>query len=336
MLRFISRRLLAAVPVIAGVIIITFLLSHVIPGDPARAVAGEEATPDVIARVRQTMGLDKPLWRQFIDYVGLLLRGNLGTAWHNGHPVLNDLLSRFPATIELSLTAVMFAVIIAIPLGIVAAVFRDTPIDHIARVLGLVGASIPIFWLGLEVIYVFYGILGVEPAPLGQISELANPPTHITGLFILDSLLSGDTVAFKASLSLLFWPALCLSLGPLAVVSRMMRASMLDVVGQDYVRTARAKGLSPQVVIGKHALKNALGPVITMIGLQIGFLLGGAVLTETIFSWPGVGSYITQSILANDFAPVQAVTLLSAFFFVIINLIVDILQGVVDPRVRSV
>lgn len=336
MTRFIGHRLLAALPALLGVVIISFLLSHVVPGDPALAVAGDQATPQVIAKVREQMGLNHPLWIQFVNYVWQLLHGNFGTAWHDGHPVLNDLITRLPATVELSIAAIIIAIIIAIPLGIFSAVYRDQPIDHLARVLALVGASIPLFWLGLEVINLFYGFWGVEPAPIGRIGENLNSPTYVTGLYTVDSLLSGDMTAFWSSLSHLFWPAVCLSVGPLAVISRMMRSSMLDVIGEDYVRTARAKGLPPSLVIGKHALKNSLSPVLTMIGLQMGYLLGGAVITETIFSWPGIGSYITQSILANDFAPVQAVTLLSAVFFIAINLIVDILQGTVDPRVRNV
>jgi peptide/nickel transport system permease protein len=324
------------VPGLIGVVVVTFLLTRVLPGDPARSLAGEQAPPDAVERVRQQMGLDQPLPVQFVNYVWRMLHGDLGVAWHTGHPVLSDFASRLPATAELAVASIVIAVLIGVPLGIVSAVRRDKGIDHFARLLSLVGASMPLFWLGLLVIYIFYGSLGWEPPPLGRVGQDVNPPTSVTGMYTLDSLLSGDWVAFGSALSHLIWPALCLATGTLAVAARMMRSSMLEVVGQDYVRTARAKGLPESVVIGKHALKNAAAPVVTVLGLQLGFLMGGAVITETIFSWPGIGSYVTQSILANDYAPVQALTVVSAVLFTVINLLVDLVHGQLDPRVRHV
>ncbi|RCV54594.1 ABC transporter permease [Marinitenerispora sediminis] len=334
MLRFALRRLLATVPTLLVVVVISFALTRLLPGDPARAVVGDQAPPEAVERVRAEMGLDQPLPVQFVSYLGGLLRGDLGTAWHTGRPVLEDFADRLPATLELALVSLAIAVLVAVPLGIASAVRRDRPIDHFSRVLGLVGASMPLFWLGLLMINVFYGMLGWEPAPLGRIGQGLNPPTDITGLYLLDAVLSGDVIALGSAAAHVIWPALCLATGTLAVISRMTRSSMLEVVEQDYVRTARAKGMPETVVVGKHALKNAAPPVVTVLGLQLGALMGGAVITETIFSWPGIGSYVTQAILANDYAPVQAFTIISAVVFSLVNLAVDLVHGLLDPRVR--
>jgi peptide/nickel transport system permease protein len=263
-----------------------------------------------------------------------LLQGNLGFAYHTGHTVLSDFATRFPATIELTLASVIIAICVAIPVGIIAATRKESFMDHISRVFSLIGACVPIFWLGLLFIYIFYSILGWAPAPMGRISGDLNPPTHITGLYVVDSLMTGDMVALKSSLAHLLLPAICLSTGTMAIVARMTRSSMLEVIGQDYVRTARAKGLSETAVVGKHSLINALIPTLTVLGLQFGGLLGGAVITETIFSWPGVGGYVTDSILAADYAPIQAFTLVSAILFSFINLAVDLVYGLIDPRIR--
>jgi len=322
------------IPALIGIVVITFILSRVLPGDPAIVMAGEQATDDVIAKIRMDMGLDKPLFVQFFSYVGQLLQGNLGFAYHTGHTVLSDFAIRFPATIELTLASVIIAICVAIPVGIIAATRKESFIDHISRVFSLIGACVPIFWLGLLFIYIFYSILGWAPAPMGRISGDLNPPTHITGLYVVDSLMTGDMVALKSSFAHLLLPAICLSTGTMAIVARMTRSSMLEVIGQDYVRTARAKGLSETAVVGKHSLINALIPTLTVLGLQFGGLLGGAVITETIFSWPGVGGYVTDSILAADYAPIQAFTLVSAILFSFINLAVDLVYGLIDPRIR--
>jgi len=332
---YVIRRILAMIPALVGVVICIFLLTRVLPGDPARTLAGEQADAASVEKIRADMGLDQPLIAQFFSYIGDLLRGDLGFAWHTGHTVVEDLASRLPATAELALVAILIALVIAVPLGIVSAVCRDRWIDHVGRVISLVGASMPLFWLGLLVIYFFYFTLGIAPAPIGRISSGVNPPTEVTGLFLVDSLLSGDTVAFSSSLQSIIWPALVLATGSIAMISRMTRSAMLEVLGQDYVRTARSKGLSPRFVIGKHAFRNASPSVVTVVGLEFGQLLGGAVITETIFSWPGVGSYVTQSIMATDYAPVQAFTLLAAAIFLVVNLIVDLVNAAIDPRVRN-
>jgi len=332
---YVIRRILAMIPALVGVVICIFLLTRVLPGDPARTLAGEQADAASVEKIRADMGLDQPLITQFFSYIGDLLRGDLGFAWHTGHTVVEDLASRLPATAELALVAILIALVIAVPLGIVSAVCRDRRIDHVGRVISLVGASMPLFWLGLLVIYFFYFTLGIAPAPIGRISSGVNPPTEVTGLFLVDSLLSGDTVAFSSSLQSIIWPALVLATGSIAMISRMTRSAMLEVLGQDYVRTARSKGLSPRFVIGKHAFRNASPSVVTVVGLEFGQLLGGAVITETIFSWPGVGSYVTQSIMATDYAPVQAFTLLAAAIFLVVNLIVDLVNAAIDPRVRN-
>ncbi|UYG16888.1 ABC transporter permease [Brachybacterium huguangmaarense] len=333
-MRYLGRRLLAMIPALFGVLICVFLLTRVLPGDPARTLAGEQADPETVQRIRDQMGLDKPLWSQFVTYLSGVFHGDLGTAWHTGRPVLADLASRFPATVELALVALVIALVLGIPLGIISAVHRGRWVDHLGRIIGLTGASMPLFWLGMLVIYVFYFLLDVAPAPVGRLGDSINPPTHVTGLYLVDSLLSGDTVAFGSAANHIIWPALVLSTGALAMFSRMTRSAMLEILGQDYVRTAVSKGLRPRSVIGKHSLKNAAPPVLTVVGLELGQLLAGAVLTETIFTWPGIGSYITQSILATDYAPIQAFTLLAAVLYLVINLAVDLAQAAIDPRIR--
>ncbi|MFB5267749.1 ABC transporter permease [Paenibacillus enshidis] len=328
------RRLIQMIPALLGIVIITFIISRVLPGDPAVMLAGEQATPETIENIRKSMGLDQPLYIQFFHYTGGLLQGNLGEAYHTGQSVASDFATRFPATIELALASLIVAILVAIPVGILAATRKESIIDHISRVFSLIGACMPIFWIGLLFIYIFYATLGIAPAPMGRISNDLNPPTHITGLYVVDSLLSGDFVALKSSISHLILPAICLSTGTMAIVARMMRSSMLEVIGQDFVRTARAKGLGEWIVIYKHALINAFIPTLTVLGLQVGYLIGGAVITETIFTWPGVGSYVTDSILAADYAPIQAFTLVSALIYSFINLAVDLIYGWLDPRIR--
>ena len=301
------RRVLAMIPSLLGVVVCIFLLTRVLPGDPARTLAGEQADPATVAKIRTQMGLDQPLLAQFVTYLRDLAGGDLGFAWHTGQPVLTDFASRLPATVELAVTAI---------------------------VISLVGSSMPIFWLALMVIFVFFNKLGWEPAPLGRIGQDVHPPTSITGFYVVDSLLTGDTVALSSSLSHLIWPALCLATGSTAIIARMTRSEMLEVINQDYVRTARSKGLPPAKVVLKHALKNAAPVVVTVVGLQFGMLLGGAVITETVFSWPGVGSYVVQSVLATDYAPVQAFTLLAAVVYLTVNLCVDLVNGRLDPRIE--
>jgi len=334
LLQFITRRLLYLIPSLLGIVLITFILSRVLPGDPALMIAGEQAPQHVVENIRAQLGLNEPLYVQFGAYIKQLAQGDLGIAWHTGHTVLEDFAVRLPATIELGFASLLIALLVAIPVGIVAATKKESIVDHISRVFSLIGACMPVFWLGLLLILFFYSKLGIAPAPMGRIGGDILPPTSITGLYLVDSLLTADWVAFKQSLSHLILPAICLSAGTMAIIARMMRSSMLEVIGQDYIRTARAKGLNERSVVYKHALANASIPTITMVGLQIGYLLGGAVITETIFAWPGVGSYVTESILATDYAPIQAFTLLSAVVYSGINLLVDVIYGLIDPRIR--
>ncbi|WP_152397530.1 ABC transporter permease [Paenibacillus guangzhouensis] len=334
MLQFITKRIVYLIPSLIGIVLITFILSRVLPGDPALMIAGEQAPQSVVDNIRMELGLNDPLYVQFGTYVKQLVQGDLGTAWHTGHTVVEDFATRLPATLELAIASLLIALIVAIPVGIVAATRKESALDHISRVFSLIGACMPVFWLGLLLILLFYSKLGIAPAPMGRIGNDILPPTNITGLYLVDSLLTADWVAFRQSLSHLILPAICLSSGTMAIIARMMRSSMLEVISQDYIRTARAKGLSEGAVVYKHALANASIPTITMVGLQIGYLLGGAVITETIFSWPGVGSYVTESILATDYAPIQAFTLLSAVVYSVINLVVDLIYGWIDPRIR--
>ncbi|MEK4458247.1 ABC transporter permease [Paenibacillus sp. FSL R10-2748] len=328
------RRLIQMIPALLGIVVITFMISRVLPGDPAVMLAGEQATPETIENIRSSMGLDQPKYIQFFHYVVGLFQGDLGQAYHTGQSVASDFATRFPATIELALASLVIAILVSIPIGILAATRKESIVDHISRVFSLIGACMPIFWIGLLFIYIFYAKWGIAPAPMGRISGDINPPTHVTGLYVLDSLMTGDFVALKSSLSHLVLPAVCLSTGTMAIVARMMRSSMLEVIGQDFVRTARAKGLREGIVIYKHALINAFIPTLTVLGLQVGYLIGGAVITETIFTWPGVGSYVTDSILAADYAPIQAFTLVSALIYSFINLGVDLVYGLIDPRIR--
>ena len=329
------RRVLAMIPTLLGVVVCIFVITRVLPGDPARTLAGENAADSVVEKMREQMGLDKPIWVQFWEYLTGLFQGDLGFAWHTGRPVAEDFANRFPATVELGLTALLIGILIGIPLGILGAMRRGRLTDHVTRIISLLGASMPLFWLGLLVISIFYGTLGWEPAPIGRIDDTVNPPTHVTGLYVIDSILTGDTVALASSFSHLIWPAMVLSVGAIAIISRMTRSAMLEVLGQDYIRTASAKGLGPGTVIGGHALKNAAPSIVTIVGLELGQLLGGAVITETIFNWPGIGGYVVESINATDYAPVQAMTLVAAIIYLVVNLLVDLSQGIFDPKVRN-
>jgi ABC-type dipeptide/oligopeptide/nickel transport system permease component len=334
-MNLVLRRVTAMVPALIGVVVCIFVLTRVLPGDPARTLAGDQADPSVVAKIRTDMGLDQPLHLQLVRYFTDLLHGNLGFAWHTGHSVASDFASRLPATVELALVALLIALLAGVPLGVISATRRDRPVDHAGRVFSLLGASMPLFWLGLMVIVVFYNKLGWAPAPLGRVAEGVNPPTGLTGLYLVDSLLTGDFVAFRSALSHIIWPALCLATGSTAIIARMTRSAMLEVIGQDYVRTAVSKGLKPSVVTLKHALRNAAPVIVTISGLQFGQLMGGAVITETVFTWPGIGSYVVQSVLATDYAPVQAFTLVAAVVYLAANLVVDLVNARLDPRIAD-
>ena len=333
-MQYVFKRFLSSIPVLLLVIFLIFVLTRVMPGDSARMYAGEQATEEQVEQIRVELGLDKSYPEQFINYISGLLKGDFGYAWHTEHTVLEDFATRFPASLELAIWAIIIAILIGVPLGIASATHKNSFIDHISRVVSLGGATMPVFWLGLMLILIFYAILNIAPAPMGRISSRLNPPTTITGLYVLDSILTGDMAALKSSVSQLLLPAITLSVSSMAVIARMTRSSMLEVLGQDYIRTARAKGMKERIVVYRHAFRNTLIPVLTVLGGQFGYMLGYTVVVETVFAWPGIGSYVTDSILMTDYAPVQAFALLSAIVYVIINLTLDILYTVVDPRVK--
>ena len=318
--------------VMIGVCAITFIISHLIPGDPARLLAGDRASDEMVQHMRHQLGLDLPLWQQFIHYVGDLLRGDLGTSIRTGRPVLADLRLFFPATLELALCALLLALLIGVPLGVLSAVYRNRWLDHLVRLLAITGISTPAFWLGLGVIVLFYGHLNLLPGG-GRLDDWLDPPTHVTGFYLIDALLAGDGEAFFNSLRHLILPALTLAFVHLGIVARQIRSAMLEQLSEDYIRTARASGLPGWRIVLTHALPNALIPSITVLGLALGDLLYGAVLTETVFSWPGMGAYVVASIQALDFPAVMGFAVVVSFAYVLVNLLVDLLYLWIDPRI---
>jgi len=333
MIRFILRRLAGLVLVLVGVSVITFSLAQLVPVDPAAVALGANARDEQINAYRKEYGLDRPPIEQYIVYVGRLLHGDLGNSIRTRRPVADDLRDYLPATLELSIAAMGIAVVLGITLGILAAVRRNSLIDGVARVFALIGGSLPIFFLGLLVLALFYNRLRWFPGP-GRIDAFITPPPRITGMYTIDSLLSGDMQALQSSLLHLVLPAVTLGYFSTAVLLRMTRSSMLEVLTQDYVRTAQAKGLRDRTVLLRHALKNAMIPVLTTIGITFGSLLSGAVLTETIFAWPGLGRYATASVVSLDFPAVMGVTLVAAVVYPLANMLVDIGYHALDPRVQ--
>jgi len=331
---FLVRRLLGMIVVMFGVSIITFFLSHIVPADPVAAALGDRAREDQVAAFRAEYGLDKPVVEQYFIYMSGLFHGDLGKSIRTRRPVADDLRDFFPATLELSLVALLISLMIGIPTGIWSSLFRNRLPDHVVRIFSLIGGSLPIFWLGLLLIGLFYSQLGWLPSG-GRIADFITPPRGITGLFVIDSLLTGNVAALQSSLQHLILPAFTLGYFSTAVISRMMRSSMLEVLNQDYMRTARAKGLRERFVIVRHGLRNALIPTLTIIGLTFGSLLSGAVLTETIFTWPGLGRYATASAIGLDFPAVMGVTLLAAIVYPLANMIVDVSYVWLDPRIST-
>ena len=332
MVRYIARRILLLFPILFGVSLAVFLVMHLFTVDPAEIILGQHATPEQVALVREELGLNKPIYVQFWDYISRAARGDLGQSVITKTSITEELMKRFPATAELAVLAICIASVLGISLGVVSAVKQNSLFDYGAMVAALLGVSMPIFWLGLMMIILFSVTLGWLPAS-GRIA-IGFKPEEITGLYLLDSLLTGDSEAFWNALKHLVMPAIALGAYSTAIIARMTRATMLETIRQDYVRTARAKGLREPVVIIKHALRNALIPIVTVIGLQMGALLGGAVLTETVFSWPGIGSYIVDGIMVSDYPRVQGAVLLIGTIFVLVNLIVDILYCYLDPRIQ--
>ena len=320
------------IPVLLGVSIVVFFMVRAIPGDPAQIMLGQQATQAQVQQVRENMGLDKPIFVQYGLFLKDALRGDLGDSIVTGRPVTTELMVRLPATFELTAFAMLLAVLVGVPVGVISAVKQYSLLDKTTSVLALTGISMPIFWLAMILVVIFGVNLELLPFP-GRLDPTTGI-TAITGLVLVDSLLTLNFAGFWDGLLHLIMPALALGTIPMAVVMRMTRSSMLEVMGEDYVRTARAKGVVPWRVVFKHALRNAMLPTITVIGLQVGLLMGGAIITETIFSWPGIGLYAYDSISARDYASIQGVVLYGALLFVLVNLVVDILYAVLDPRVR--
>jgi dipeptide transport system permease protein len=335
MIRFIATRLGLLIPTFLGVTLCAFFFIRLIPGDPIEVRAGERGvSPERHAQLMKDMGLDRPLHEQYIDFIGELLEGDLGTSYATHKPVMDEFLALFPATLELAFFAMIFAVVIGLPAGILAARKRGSIFDHTVMGISLTGYSMPIFWWGLLLVMVFSNpnLLGWTPVS-GRI-ELKYFIRPETGFLTIDTLLLGNWDAFVSALRHLILPSIVLGTVPLAVVARQTRSAMLEVLGEDYVRTARAKGLSPRRIVWVHALRNALIPVITVIGLQVGLLMAGAILTETVFSWPGVGKWVLEAIRRRDYITVQAALLLIAVLIMLVNLFVDLLYGWINPRIR--
>jgi len=330
----ILKRMMMAVPSLIGVVIVTFLLTRALPGDPAAYFAGPAATTEAIQQIRVKLGLDKPLYIQFVRYVEDLAHGDLGNSLTTGQPVGQEIKTRLPASAELTLLGLIVSVLIAVPLGILAATRPNSLIDHSCRVIATAGVSLPVFFTGLILIYVFYYHLGWAPPPLGRLDIFFSPPPQVTGFYLIDSLIAGDGEVFVAALKQLILPALTLAIFSLAPIARMTRASMLAVLSSDFVRTARASGLAPFTVVITYAFRNAMLPVITTLGMVFSFLLGANVLVEKVFAWPGIGSFAVEALIASDFAPLQGFVLTMAVMYVALNLLIDILYGVIDPRMR--
>ncbi|KRT75403.1 MAG: dipeptide/oligopeptide/nickel ABC transporter permease [Candidatus Rokubacteria bacterium CSP1-6] len=330
--RYAVRRSLTIIPVLLGVSVLVFSFIHLIPGDPALTMLGERATPEKVEEVRRHLGLDRPIPEQYLIYLGKIVRGDLGISIVRGDPVLTDLLRRFPATVELATAAIFLALLFGIPIGIVSAVWRNSLVDSFSRVWALAGVSMPIFWLGLMLAW-FFGVQ-LRWLPTGFRLDTGTAFEPWTNFVILDAALQGNWAVLRDALRHLILPAVALATIPLAVIARMTRASMLEVLSQEYIRTAEAKGLPQAAVILRHALRNALLPVLTVVGLQVGHLLAGAILTETIFSWPGIGLWVYESIESRDYAIVQGASLFIAVIFVVVNLVTDVLYAAIDPRIK--
>ncbi len=338
MQQFILRRLLLMIPLLIGISLISFIISHSLPADPVAAFLSQKSMEDpvIVATFRKQWGLDRPLWEQYWIYLKNLLQGNLGVSLRTHRPVLDDLRQFLPASMELAIGATFYSIFLGIPLGVVSAIKKDKLLDHIARVISLVGVSTPVFWLALVSLYIFYFRLGWLPGPgrLDAGMEL-DVQANITGMYTIDTLLQGKFDTFIIAVKHLFLPASVLGIGTLGLVTRITRSSMLEVMCQDYIRTARSKGLRERMVILRHALKNALIPTVTVIGLSFGGIMAGTVLTETIFTWPGIGRYAYQACTKLDFPAIMGVSILIALIFSTVNLLVDISYAFLDPRLRT-
>jgi len=330
---YILKRIFLMLIVMLGVATIVFFITRVIPADPVGAILGGNAPIERVDAMRHQLGLDKPIILQFIDYIKGIVHADFGISLKSNRPVLKDIINYFPATIELAIASMIFAVVVGVILGVYSAIYRNKSIDHFSRIFSILGVSMPVFWLGLLLLFLFYYQLDWFPG--GGRHNLFIFPTHVTGLLLLDSIVTRDWATFWNGLHHIILPAFVLGYASAASISRIMRASMLDILRQDFIRTAKSKGLSKRLIIYRHALKNALIPVVTVIGLSFGSLLSGAVLTETIFSWPGLGRYIVNALLVLDYPAVTGGTLFIAFIYSLANLIVDISYAALDPRMRA-
>ena len=335
MRNYIIRRIIWIIHVILVVTLVVFSVSRVLPGNPVYLILGnQQASQEAIDKLTEKMGLDKPIITQYLMYLKDLSKGDFGDAWHTGNPVLVDLMARFPATLELALISLFLAIIIGIPLGVFSSVYLNSFWDHLTRVFGFIGLSIPSFWLGLVLSYILAFNLQLLPAPIGRIGFSFSPPTNVTGLYLVDSLLDGDFKAFKSSLSYLILPSITLALGQIAGIAGIVRSSMIEALNSDYIRTSYAYGVSNKYIYFKYALKNAMIPTITYIGNGMLWLLGGVVVVEYVFAWPGLGLYAMDCIFVKDYNGVQGVALVLAATSVIIYVIIDLLYVIFDPRVK--
>ena len=332
---FLLRRLLGVVPVVLGITLVTFVTLHLFPADPARLLAGPGADDAQVRAIRRDFGLDQPLPVQYARYLRDLVTGNLGRSTQTGQPVAHDLLRRLPATLELALVTMAVYIGLSVPLGVVAAVTRGRWPDLLIRLVAVGGLAVPAFWLGLLLQLVLYRELGWFQQAVGRLAPNLAPPPFLTGFYLLDAPLAGDLAALRSAAVQLVMPVTCLVLSRLGVGVKLTRTSMLQVIGSDYVRTARAKGLAEGMVLTRHALRNALMPVVTAFGIQLGYLLGGTLVVEVVFGWPGIGQYAIGSITAVDFPAIMSVTVVISVFFVLANLVVDVLYLYLDPRLRD-
>ena len=334
MIALVAKRLLGTLPNLFGILVITFLLTRALPGDPAAFFAGAAGTQQAVEEVREKLGLNKSLPEQFWIYLKDLSRGDMGNALSTGQPVGAEILTRLPASLELVLASLLFAVVVAVPLGVAAARRPNSWVDHTCRLVTTAGVSLPTFFTGLLLAYVFYYLLGWAPSPIGRLDPYLTSPPTVTGLYTIDSLIAGQPRLFLASASQMVLPVLTLGIFVLAPLARMTRASMIAVLSADFVRTARASGLSSNTVLVRYALRNALLPIITTLGMVFSFLLGMSVIVEKVFAWPGVGSFALDALVASDYAPVQGFVLTMALLYTLLNLLIDLLYVVIDPRVR--
>lgn len=334
MIVYIARRLLLLIPVLLGVTFVTFALTRIIPGNPVDRMVSPMASPELREQVAEKAGLNDPLWEQYVRYVQSVLRGDLGDSFVTSQPVVADLTLRFPATFELTAYAMLVSILVAVPLGIVAAVWRDSWIDHLSRIVAVVGVAMPVFWVGLLALYVFFYRLHWLPPPQGRIGPLSQPPQSVTGLYTVDALLTGNWSALRGSIEALIMPAGVLAFAAMAPLARMARSGMVEALNADYTRAGRALGLSERSIIFRHALRNAILPLLTMTAFVYGYMLGGAVLVENIFAWPGLGRYVYTAITSSDYPAVQGFILYATTVYVLLFLIVDVLYVALDPRIR--